>query len=126
MTDPYEFQDKASALTRKFMEDVLALSVEEARTWKDGEKLMAMAIAICKAQGHEPDNIVMGLPYAAVYMDAKQTAALVHPIRPNWWNYLREAVTVHEFLATPDGQKIDPEKVVDFMGAIRDIAGRSR
>lgn len=120
--DPYHFEARASALTRKFWEDVLALSAEEARSWKDGEELVAMAKAICEAQGREPDNVVIGIPHGAIMRDGKGQAALVHPIRPNWWHCLREAVAAREFMETPEAKDLPLERVVDFMGAIRDIA----
>ncbi len=86
---------------RKALLGVLEAAAQYTPLFSTGEHERTYRIArkMCEAEGNNPDGISMGYAGAPPMLDAKQSIALVLPIRPNWmlyWQGARAAIEVVE------------------------------
>ena len=93
----YNNFDEAS---RKMLNDFIALVGQEYLDFfvstPEQKRCYAVARKLCEGDGHDPDRISMGYERCPAMIDAKGTVAIYHPIRPNWFLYMSDAVRAIE------------------------------
>lgn len=84
-------------------------AVADAIVSPDGERLMAMARKLCERAGHDPDEVVMGLPDQAPTTGAKGLPTVYLPMGPAWYLYWDEAVRALALVRETEPET-EPEK----------------
>lgn len=105
---PNEFDERLTALIEDFKSELLRIHEEYARTWNDGERILALSKELAKTDRQCPDEIVLGFVNTVLPMASKGTVGLYKPVRPAWWNYCVEAKAAINFVGNAEPNK--PEK----------------
>lgn len=115
--------EELQAVTRRYQEEVLAITIEEVAAWPNGSKLIGLARALCNTIGTSydaddayADRLTLGQPGWEHARDVKRTLAFSCLPRPAWYHFLNEAKVALQYL----GCEVTLEKGVDFMAAVRE------
>ena len=101
-----DFDDKVDALVRNFSSEISRVHEDEAKTWENGNKVLALAKKLAEADFNNPDMVALGFTHAPLPMVAKGTVEFCKPVHPVWWFYCLEARAAIEFLAHLDKHEL--------------------